>query len=100
MSFVTVHPDKLSAATSNLQSITAALHVGNAAAAIPTTGVVPAAVDEVSVLTAAQFAAHAARFQALAARALAVHELLAATLAQSAGSYTATEAANSAASAL
>ncbi|MEE2854241.1 MAG: PE family protein [Actinomycetota bacterium] len=100
MSFVTVQPDKLSAAASNLQSITAALNVGKAAAAIPTTGVVPAAADEVSALTAARFAAHAAQFQALAARAIAVHELLAATLAQSAGTYAATEAANAAASAL
>ncbi|HEX5256674.1 MAG TPA: PE family protein [Mycobacterium sp.] len=100
MSFVTAHPDKLSSAASNLQSITAALNVGNAAAAVPTTGVVPAAADEVSILTATQFAAHAARFQALAARALAVHELLAATLAQSAATYAATEAANTAASAL
>ncbi len=93
MSFVNVQPDKLSAAASNLQSITAALNVGNAAAALPTTGVVPAGADEVSVLTAAQF-------QALAARAVAVHELLAATLAQSAGTYAATEAGNAAASAL
>ena len=100
MSFVTVQPEKLSAAASNLASITAALNVGNADAAIGTTGVVPAAADEVSVLTAAQFAAHAVRFQALVARALAVHELLAATLAQSAGTYAATEAANDAASAL
>jgi PE family len=31
----------------------------NAAAAAPTTGVIPAAADEVSALTAAQFATHA-----------------------------------------
>ena len=43
MSFVTAHPDKLLAAASNLQSITAALNVGKAAAAIPTTAIVPAA---------------------------------------------------------
>jgi hypothetical protein len=100
MSFVTVYPEKLSAAASDLQSITAALSVGNVAAAGPTTGVVPAAADEVSALTAAQFAAHAARYQALAVRAVAIHELLAVTLAESAGSYAATEAASAAASAL
>src|SRR5437016_10623230 len=100
MSFVTVYPETLSSAASNLHSITAALGVGNAAAAGPTTGVVPAAADEVSALTAVQFAAHAARYQALAARTVAIHQLLAATLAESARSYAATEAASAAASAL
>lgn len=79
MSFATVPPEQ---APSDLQSITTALKVGNAAAAVPTTGVAPPAADEVSQLTAAQFAADAARFQAMAARALAIHELVAATLAE------------------
>ena len=39
------------------------------AAAAPTTGVVPAAADEVSALTAAQFAAHAQLYQAIGAQA-------------------------------
>jgi hypothetical protein len=97
MSFVTAYPEKLAAAASQLQSIGAALSIGNAAAAGPTTGVVPAAVDEVSVLTAARFAVHAQRYQALSAQATAIHNLLVATLAAGAGSYAATEAANAAA---
>jgi hypothetical protein len=66
----------------------------NAAAAAPTTGVVPAAADEVSALTAAQFAAHAHTYQAVSAQAAAIHEMFVNALATSAGSYAATEAAN------
>jgi hypothetical protein len=70
---------------------------GNAAAAAPTTGVLPPAADEVSALTAAQFAAHAQMYQDFSAQAAAIHEQFVATLATSAGSYLATEAANAAA---
>ena len=56
MSFVNAHPEALAAAAGNLQTIGSALSAQNAAAAAPTTGVVPAAADEVSALTAAQFA--------------------------------------------
>jgi PE family len=98
MSFVTVNPEKLSAAAGNLASIAAALSAGNVAAAGPTTAIVPAAADEVSALTAARFALHGEQYQALSAKAVALHELLAATLGAGAGSYAATEAANAAAS--
>jgi hypothetical protein len=84
----------LLAAASNLQGVGSAVAAGNAAAAAPTTGVVPAAADEVSALTAAQFAAHAAMYQAVAAGAAAIHDLFVTTLGTSAGSYAATEAAN------
>ena len=100
MSFVRVYPEELSAAADQLQSITAAFSAGNAAAAGPTTAVVPAAADEVSALTAARFAVHGERYQTLSAQAVAIHQLLAATLAVAAGSYAATEAASAAASAL
>ena len=66
----------------------------NAAATAPTTGVVPAAADEVSALTAAQFATHAQMYQAVSAQAAAIHEMFVNTLATSGGSYAATEAAN------
>jgi PE family len=94
MSYVTTHPEMLSAAAGNLQGIGAVVSAGNAAAAAPTTGVVPAAADEVSALTAAQFAAHAQMYQDFSAQAAAIHEQFVATLATSAGSYLATEAAN------
>jgi hypothetical protein len=93
-SFVTTHPEMLSAAAGDLHTIGAAMAAANAAAAGPTTGVVPAAADEVSALTAAQFAAHATGYQAISAQAQAVHELFVTTLGAGAGSYAATEAAN------
>jgi hypothetical protein len=94
VSFVTTHPEALASAAAGLQNIGAVVAAGNAAAATSTTGVVPAAADEVSALTAAQFAAHAALYQTISAQATAIHELFVATLGTSAGSYAATEAAN------
>ncbi|OIN80328.1 PE family protein [Mycobacterium malmoense] len=94
MSFVTAQPEMLSAAAFDLQAIGSAMAAQNAAIAAPTTGVVPAAADEVSALTALQFATHGAMYQAVAAEAAVLHQLLVTTLATSAGSYAATEAAN------
>jgi PE family len=97
MSFVTTQPALLASAAGELQSIGSAVASGNAAAAGPTTGVMPAAADEVSALTAAHFAAHGALYQALSAQATAIHEMFVSTLGTSAGSYAAAEAANVAA---
>jgi PE family len=94
MSFLSAYPEKLSAAAANLQSISAAFNAGNAAAAAPTVGVVPAAADEVSALTAARFVAHAQRFQMLNTQSAAIQQLLVDTLGAAAGSYASTEAAN------
>ena len=96
MSFVRTYPEHLAAAASDLQSLGAAMNVGSAAAAGPITSVVPAAVDEVSVLTAAQFATHGQRFQELSAQASRIQASLAATLAVNGVSYADTEAANAA----
>jgi hypothetical protein len=96
MSFVTTQPEALAAAAGSLQGIGASMNAQNAAAAAPTTGVVPAAADEVSALTAAQFAAHAQMYQSVSAQAAAIHELFVSTLTTSAGSYAATEVANAA----
>ena len=97
MSFLTTQPEALTAAASTLQGIGSSLTAQNAAAAAPTTGVVPAAADEVSALTAAQFAAHAQLYQAVSAQAAAIHEAFVSTLGISSASYAATEAANAAA---
>lgn len=94
MSFVTTRPEMLTAAAADLQGIGSEMAAGNAAAASPTTGVVPAAADEVSALTAAQFATHAATYQAVSAQAAAIHQMFVTTLGTSAGSYAAAEAAN------
>jgi hypothetical protein len=94
MSFVTTRPEALTAAAGSLQGIGSAMSAQNAAAAAPTTAVVPAAADEVSALTAAQFAAHAEMYQAVSTQAAAIHDMFVNTLGTSAGSYAATEAAN------
>jgi PE family len=94
MSFVTTQPEALSAAAGSLQGIGSSVNAQNAAAAAPTTGVVPAAADEVSALTAAQFAAHAQLYQAVSTQAATIHEMFVNTLSTSARSYAATEAAN------
>jgi PE family len=94
MSFVTTQPTELTAAAENLQGIGSSLAAQNVTAAAPTTGVLPAAADEVSALTAAQFATHGQMYQAISAQAALIHEMFVNTLGASAGSYAVTEAAN------
>jgi hypothetical protein len=97
MSFVMAQPEMLVCSAGDLQSIGSAVAAENTAAAAPTTGVVPAAADEVSALTAMQFAAHAQMYQQFGAQAMTIHELFVSTLTQSAFSYATAEAANTAA---
>ena len=94
MSFLVTQPETLAVAANNLQAIGSAVSAQSAAAFGPTTGVAPAAADLVSAVTAARFAAHAQMYQALSAQATAIHDSFVATMAASAGSYAATEAAN------
>jgi PE family len=94
MSFVTTQPALLTEAAGNLTGIGSVMNAENSAAAAPTTGVIPAAADEVSALTAAQFAVHAQMYQVISAQAAAIHDMFVSTLLTSAGSYAATEAAN------
>lgn len=97
MSFVNTETGALASAAGDLASIGGAVAAGSMAAADPTTGVVPAAADEVSVLTAAQFAEQGVLYQEVSAQATAINELFVSTLATSAGSYGLTEAASAAA---
>jgi hypothetical protein len=94
LSFVTARPEMLAATAADLDSLGLALAAQNAASAGPITGIVPAAADEVSALTAAQFVAHAQMYRAASAQAAAIHQMFVNTLGISAGSYAATEAAN------
>jgi hypothetical protein len=94
MTFVTTQPELLSTAAGQLAGIGTELAAQNAAAMAPTTGVVPAAADEVSALTAAQFASQAALYQVVSAQAAAVHEMFVDALGRGADSYATTEAAN------
>ncbi len=96
MSFVTTRPEALMAAASMLEALGASMDAQNAAAAAPTTGIAPAAADEVSALQAAQFSAYGAWYQQVSAQAKAIHQTLVKNLDTSAGSYGTTEAANQA----
>ncbi|HEU4362019.1 MAG TPA: PE family protein, partial [Mycobacterium sp.] len=75
MSYLTTSPESLAAAASGLSSIGASMSAQNTAAAGPTTGVIPAAADEVSMLTAAQFAAHAQFYQQVSLQAETIHAM-------------------------
>lgn len=94
MSFVTTQPEALTAAAGSRSGIGGAMVAQNAAAAAPTTGVVPAAADEVSALPAAQFVAHAQPYQAVSAQAAAIHEMFVNAVGTSAGSYAVPGASN------
>lgn len=100
MSFLTTQPEELAAAAGKLETIGSAMVAQNAAAAAPTTtGVIPAAADEISVLQAPLFTAYGTLYQQVSAEAAAVYDLFVKTLGVSAGTYAATEAANSSAAA-
>jgi len=94
MSFVYALPEELTATAADLRGVGEAVAAQSAAAAAPTAGVVPAAADEVSALTAAQFARHAQMYQAISKQAALAHERFVNTLQRSAQSYAATDAAN------
>ena len=94
MSFVSADPSALTSASGSMLNIGFGMASGNAAAAGPTVGVVPAAIDPVSGLTAARFAAHGALYQQISAQAALVHDQLVATLGNNAAGYAGTEGAN------
>lgn len=97
MSFLMAQPEMLGAAAHELHRINASVREGSSAVAVTTTMVMPAAADAVSILTAQQFSRHGQLFQEVSAQAAVVREQLAAMLGISAGSYAATEIANTAA---
>lgn len=96
MSFVYIIPETLTAAADNLHHVATVVNAANTLATVPISGVTPAAADEVSALTAAQFAAHAHVYHAVSAHAAALHQAFVAVLGASAGCYADTEAINAA----
>jgi hypothetical protein len=94
MTCVTPQPEMLTDAAGQLHGIGTAITGQNEAIAAPTTGLIPAAADEVSALTAALFVNHAQAYQAVSAQAAAMHDMFVQMLSASAGSYATTEAAN------
>lgn len=94
MSFVVAVPDLVEGAARDLAGIRASLEDVAVAAAGPTTGVVPAAADEVSAAVAAMFGNVGQEFQALTAQAQAFHAEFVKLINAGAGAYLATEVAN------
>ena len=97
MSFVITTPQILATAAADLADIGATVSEADAAAAAVTTGLVPAAQDEVSQAIGALFGGYAQEYHALSAQAAEFQEQLVQTLSASAASYLAAEGANAAA---
>ena len=87
MSFLLAAPQELADAASDLAGVGSTLSTANAAASAPTTGLLPAAADEVSTQIAKLFSAHAKGFQQLSAQAAAFHEQFVQALTASANTY-------------
>ncbi len=85
-------PQLLVDAASDLAGLGSTISTANATAAAPTTGLVPAAADEVSTEIASLFSSHGRGFQRLSAQAAAFHEQFVQSLGASANAYAAAEA--------
>ncbi|WP_459797547.1 PE family protein, partial [Mycobacterium riyadhense] len=94
MSFVIAAPEMVATAAQNVAGLGSMLQAANAAAAVATTGLVPAAGDEVSAAIAAFFGTHAQQYQALSAQAAAFQDRFVQTLNSAGRVYAAAEAAN------
>lgn len=92
MSILVAAPELIADAATNLATIGSNVGSALAAAAGATTGVLPAAADEVSGQIAALFSAHAARYQQLSVAAATFHEQFVHTLTAGANTYALTEA--------
>lgn len=94
MSFLSVSPEIVSAASRSLENLGSALRSANAAAASQTTAVAAPAADEVSAAITALFGAHAYEFQTLSAKAAAFHDEFVNLLNGGAAQYVSAEAGN------
>jgi PE family len=92
MSFLTAAPQIIADAATDLANIGSTIGSAHNAAAAATTGVLPAAADEVSEQIAALFSHYGAGFQQVSAQAGAFHEQFVQVLTAGANSYVAAEA--------
>jgi PE-PPE domain/PE family len=95
MTSLIADPQLLAAAAGNVADINSSISAARAAAAGPTTGLVAAAEDEVSAMTAALFGAYGQEYQAILQQAAAFHEQFVAALSSAGNAYTGAEAAAS-----
>src|ERR1700678_551921 len=94
MQYVIAAPEYVAAAATDLANIGSAVNTANSAAQSPTSSVLAAGADEVSVSIAALFDAHAAAYQALSAQAALFHQQFVELMSGGAAQYALTEAAN------
>jgi PE family len=92
VSFLFAAPEELVAAASNVAGIGSTLSTANAAASVPTTGVVASAADQVSAQVAALFSEHGLGYQQVSAQIAKFHEQFVQTLSAGANAYAAAEA--------
>lgn len=97
MSFVSVSSEAMADAATNLANIGSTVREANAAAAAMTTGLVPAAQDEVSTAIATLFGMYGNEFQGLTAQAAAFQDRLVAAVNTAAQAYSAAEVASTSA---
>ncbi|WP_158090421.1 PE family protein [Mycobacterium sp. IEC1808] len=94
MSFVIATPELVESAATDLAGIRSSLVEAAATAAAPTTGIVTAAQDEVSVAIASMFGNFGEQFQAVSAQAHAFHQQFVSLMNAGATAYASAEAAN------
>jgi PE-PPE domain/PE family len=95
MTSLITQPQLLAAAAADMADINSAIGAARAAAAGPTTGLVAAAGDEVSAMSATLFGAYGQEYQALLQQAAAFHEQFVAALSSAGNAYAGAEAAAS-----
>ena len=96
MSYLSITPETLTSATSDLANIGSNIQTANSAAATQTTSVLAAGEDEISAAIAALFTNHGQAYQTLSAQAAAFHNQLIQTLSAGTNAYATAEAANAA----
>jgi hypothetical protein len=94
VSFVVAAPEEVTAAAENLAGIRSTLSEATAAATGPTTGVIAAAADEVSVAISRLFGSYGTEFHAASAQAAAFHDEFVSLLNGGGAAYLSTEIAN------
>jgi len=95
MTSLITQPQLMMAAAADVAEINLAIGAAKAAAAGPTTGLVAAAGDEVSAMSATLFGAYGQEYQALLQQAAAFHEQFVAALSSAGNAYAGAEAAAS-----
>jgi hypothetical protein len=94
MSFLTALPEALQAAAAQLSGLGSTFEAQSTAIAAPTTGIAPAAADEVSALQSQLFSTYGTLYQQISAQATAIQQQIASTLGLNGGSYSNAEATN------